>query len=77
MTGRRSLGHVTLDNAPALILDAPAEALAGAWHLAQALIAAESIGSVETALLEVSVSYAKDRHTFGSDKGTTRPSSTR
>jgi alkylation response protein AidB-like acyl-CoA dehydrogenase len=60
----RSLGHVTLKDAPALVLDCPAEALAGAWHLAQALIAAESLGSVETAL-EVSVAYAKERHTFG------------
>jgi alkylation response protein AidB-like acyl-CoA dehydrogenase len=60
----RSLGHVTLDGAPALIVDAPEDALAGAWHLAQALIAAESIGSVETAL-DVSVTYAKERHTFG------------
>ena len=60
----RSLGNVTLKDAPALILDAPVEALAGAWHLAQTLIAAESIGSVETAL-EVSVAYAKERHTFG------------
>ncbi len=38
--------------------------LPGAWHLAQALIAAESLGSVETAL-EMSVAYAKERHTFG------------
>ena len=60
----RSLGHVELKDAPALVLDAPAESLAGAWHLAQALIAAESLGSVETAL-EVSVEYAKERHTFG------------
>ncbi|HTZ85919.1 MAG TPA: acyl-CoA dehydrogenase family protein [Solirubrobacteraceae bacterium] len=60
----RSLGHVTLNNAPALVLDAPEESLASAWHLAQALIAAESIGSVETAL-DVSVDYAKERHTFG------------
>jgi alkylation response protein AidB-like acyl-CoA dehydrogenase len=60
----RSLGHVTLKDAPALVLDAPAEALASAWHLAQALIAAESIGSVETAL-DTSVEYAKERHTFG------------
>ena len=36
----------------------------GAWYLAQALIAAESLGSVETAL-DVSVAYAKERHTFG------------
>lgn len=60
----RSLGHVTLSDAPATILDAPPQTLASAWHLAQALIAAESLGSVETAL-EVSVSYAKERHTFG------------
>ena len=60
----RSIGHVTLTNAPATLLDAPEEALAGAWHLAQALIAAESLGSVETAL-DVSVAYAKERFTFG------------
>jgi alkylation response protein AidB-like acyl-CoA dehydrogenase len=60
----RSLGHVTLTDAPATVLDAPVESLAGAWHLAQALLAAESIGSVETAL-EVSVAYAKERYTFG------------
>jgi alkylation response protein AidB-like acyl-CoA dehydrogenase len=60
----RSLGHVTLDGARAVLLDAPEDALAGAWHLAQALIAAESIGAVETAL-EMSVAYAKERFTFG------------
>ena len=60
----RSLGHVSLDDAEALVLDAPADSLAGAWHLAQALLAADSVGSVETAL-DVSVAYAKDRHTFG------------
>ncbi len=60
----RSLGHVSFTNSPAVLLDAPEESLAAAWHLAQALIAAESLGSVETAL-EVSVAYAKERHTFG------------
>jgi alkylation response protein AidB-like acyl-CoA dehydrogenase len=60
----RSLGHITLKDAPATVLDASVESLASAWHLAQALIAAESLGSVETAL-EVSVAYAKERHTFG------------
>ncbi|MFI5003916.1 MAG: acyl-CoA dehydrogenase family protein [Solirubrobacterales bacterium] len=60
----RALGHVTLKDAPATILDAPAESLAAAWHLAQALIAAESLGAVETAL-ETSVAYAKERFTFG------------
>jgi alkylation response protein AidB-like acyl-CoA dehydrogenase len=60
----RSLGHVTLDDARAVLLDTPVESLAAAWHLAQALLAAESIGAVETAL-DVSVAYAKERHTFG------------
>ena len=60
----RSLGHVTLNDAPATVLDASQEDLAAAWYLAQSLIAAESLGSVETAL-EVSVAYAKDRFTFG------------
>ena len=60
----RSLGHVSLADAPAIVLDAPEQALASAWHLAQALLAAESLGSVETAL-EVSVAYAKERYTFG------------
>ncbi|MHB8241181.1 MAG: acyl-CoA dehydrogenase family protein, partial [Solirubrobacteraceae bacterium] len=41
----RSLGHVSLKDAPATVLDVPVEALAGAWHLAQSLIAAESLGS--------------------------------
>jgi len=60
----RSLGHVTLDGTAAVILDAPVEALAGAWHLAQSLLAAESLGAVETAL-DTSVAYAKERFTFG------------
>jgi alkylation response protein AidB-like acyl-CoA dehydrogenase len=60
----RSLGHVSFTNAPAVLLDAPEDSLAGAWYLAQALIASESLGSVETAL-DVSVAYAKERHTFG------------
>jgi alkylation response protein AidB-like acyl-CoA dehydrogenase len=60
----RSLGHVSLKDAPATVLDASEESLAAAWYLAQALIAAESLGSVETAL-DMSVQYAKERHTFG------------
>ena len=60
----RALGHVTLQDAPAMILDAPESSLAEAWHLAQALIAAESLGAVESAL-DVSVAYAKERFTFG------------
>ena len=60
----RSLGHVSFTDSPAIVLDAPEESLAAAWHIAQALIAAESLGSVETAL-DVSVAYAKERFTFG------------
>jgi alkylation response protein AidB-like acyl-CoA dehydrogenase len=60
----RSLGHVSFTDSPAIVLDAPEESLAAAWYIAQALIAAESLGSVETAL-DVSVAYAKERHTFG------------
>lgn len=60
----RRLGHVSLEEAEASVLGGGDDALASAWHLAQALIAAESLGAVETAL-EVSVAYAKERHTFG------------
>ena len=60
----RSLGHVALTNADATVLDVPESELAAAWYLAQALLAAEAIGSVDTAL-ETSVEYAKERHTFG------------
>jgi alkylation response protein AidB-like acyl-CoA dehydrogenase len=64
----RSLGQVSLSDAPAIVLDTPPESLAAAWHLAQALLAAESIGAVETAL-DVSVQYAKERNTFGRSIG--------
>jgi len=60
----RSLGHITLEDAPATVLSVSDDTLAGAWYLAQSLIAAESLGSVETAL-DVSVAYAKERFTFG------------
>jgi alkylation response protein AidB-like acyl-CoA dehydrogenase len=61
----RSLGHVTLDGAAGEMLGgADAGRLERAWYLAQALIAAESLGAVETALT-VSVAYAKERFTFG------------
>jgi alkylation response protein AidB-like acyl-CoA dehydrogenase len=60
----RSLGHVTFSGARARRLAVDAEGLANAWYLAQALIAGESIGAVQTCLDE-SVEYAKDRFTFG------------
>jgi alkylation response protein AidB-like acyl-CoA dehydrogenase len=60
----RSLGHVTFSGARGRRLPVDAEGLANAWYLAQALIAGESIGAVQTCL-DVSVEYAKDRFTFG------------
>jgi alkylation response protein AidB-like acyl-CoA dehydrogenase len=60
----RLLGHVRLDGAPATLLDAGPDVTAAAWFLAQALLAAESLGAVEVAL-ERSVQYAKERFTFG------------
>jgi alkylation response protein AidB-like acyl-CoA dehydrogenase len=60
----RSLGHVALAGARGRRLALDPAALADAWYLAQALIAAESIGAVQTCL-EVSVAYAKERFTFG------------
>jgi alkylation response protein AidB-like acyl-CoA dehydrogenase len=57
----RSLGHVRFDGTPATEIEADPVA---AWHLAQALIAAESLGAVEVAL-ESAVAYAKERFTFG------------
>jgi alkylation response protein AidB-like acyl-CoA dehydrogenase len=60
----RSLGHVTLSEARGRRLDVGAEVAADAWYLAQALIAAESIGAVQTCL-DMSVAYAKERFTFG------------
>ncbi|MDX6703575.1 MAG: hypothetical protein QOF26_3801, partial [Baekduia sp.] len=39
-------------------------AAADAWYVAQALIAAEAVGTVQTTL-ELSVQYAKERFTFG------------
>ena len=60
----RALGHVTLDGAHGTRLDVSAEQVARAWYLAQALLAAESVGATE-ATLEMAVAYAKERFTFG------------
>ena len=60
----RSLAHVSFSGARGRRLDVDSEVLAGAWYLAQALIAAESIGAVQTCL-DASVAYAKERFTFG------------
>jgi alkylation response protein AidB-like acyl-CoA dehydrogenase len=60
----RALGHVTLDGAAGRRLDVSAAVLASAWYLAHALIASESLGTVQTTL-DMSVEYAKERFTFG------------
>jgi alkylation response protein AidB-like acyl-CoA dehydrogenase len=60
----RAIGHVVLDGARGTRLDVSAEQIARAWYLAQALLAAESVGAVE-ATLEMAVAYAKERFTFG------------
>jgi alkylation response protein AidB-like acyl-CoA dehydrogenase len=60
----RRLGHLTLQDTPVTLLDVDADALANAWYLAQSLLAAEALGAVEEAL-ERSVTYAKERFTFG------------
>jgi alkylation response protein AidB-like acyl-CoA dehydrogenase len=60
----RLLGHVTFSGARGRRLEVSAEVLADAWYLAHALIAGESIGAVQTCL-DTSVSYAKERFTFG------------
>jgi alkylation response protein AidB-like acyl-CoA dehydrogenase len=60
----RSLGHVNLDGATGTVLEVEEDTLRNAWYVAQALIAAESVGTVETCL-EMAVAYAKERFTFG------------
>jgi alkylation response protein AidB-like acyl-CoA dehydrogenase len=60
----RSLAHVRFAGARGQRLDVGADRLADAWYLAQALIAAESLGAVQTCL-EMAVAYAKERFTFG------------
>ncbi|CAB4877412.1 unannotated protein [freshwater metagenome] len=60
----RRLAHVTLNGATGVRLNLGADDIAAAWYLTHALIAAESLGAVETAL-QVSLAYAKERFTFG------------
>ena len=62
--GTRSLGHVTFAGARGRRLRVEEEVLEDAWYLAHGLIAAESIGAVQTCL-DTSVAYAKERFTFG------------
>jgi alkylation response protein AidB-like acyl-CoA dehydrogenase len=60
----RALGHVSFAAGTSVALDVSPADSASAWHLAQALIAAESLGTVETCL-DLAVAYAKERFTFG------------
>ena len=60
----RRLAHVRFDGARGERLDVDADALAHAWYLAQAILAAEAIGTIETTLA-MSLAYAKERFTFG------------
>jgi alkylation response protein AidB-like acyl-CoA dehydrogenase len=60
----RSLAHVRFTRARGRRLDVEAGVLEDAWYLAHALIAAESIGASQTCL-DTSVTYAKERFTFG------------
>lgn len=60
----RSVAHVSLEDAPGRLLSVSPDAAADAWYVAQALIAAEAVGTVQTTL-EMSVQYAKERFTFG------------
>ncbi|HEY1511802.1 MAG TPA: acyl-CoA dehydrogenase family protein [Solirubrobacteraceae bacterium] len=60
----RSLGNITFSSARGRKLEVGPGVLDDAWYLAQALIAAESLGAVQTCL-DVSVAYAKERFTFG------------
>jgi len=60
----RRLGHVTLSGAAATELPAGPGEIARAWYLAQALLAAEAVGTASTCL-EMATAYAKERFTFG------------
>jgi alkylation response protein AidB-like acyl-CoA dehydrogenase len=60
----RALAHVTLEHAPGTALAVDAGVAADAWYVAQSLLAAEAVGTVQTTL-DLSVQYAKERFTFG------------
>jgi alkylation response protein AidB-like acyl-CoA dehydrogenase len=60
----RPLGRLRLDGADPEPLDVDTPGVDHAWHVTQALLAAEELGVTE-AVLELSVAYAKERHTFG------------
>ena len=74
----RSLGTVTLDQAPAVLLargDAAGQAVDAAVRLARLAIAAEGVGAAEEAL-RLMVSYAKSRTSSAVRSAASRRSST-
>jgi alkylation response protein AidB-like acyl-CoA dehydrogenase len=62
----RPLAHVRCDGASAEPIDGAD--FDHAWHLAQALLAADALGVTER-MLELSVDYAKERYAFGRQIG--------
>jgi alkylation response protein AidB-like acyl-CoA dehydrogenase len=60
----RPLSTVRLDDAPAVELSAPHDALSRAWHAIAAATAAESVG-VAARAMDMAVAYAKERKQFG------------
>ena len=62
--GTRPLGTATFAGTPGRRIAVDEDALASAWYLAQALLAADALGGCQ-ALLDMGVAYAKDRHAFG------------
>jgi alkylation response protein AidB-like acyl-CoA dehydrogenase len=62
--GKLRLDHVGLEEMSGVAIEAGPRALAEAWYCAQAMLAADALG-VSEAMLEMSVAYAQDRHTFG------------
>jgi alkylation response protein AidB-like acyl-CoA dehydrogenase len=60
----RPLSTVRLDDAPAVELTAPHDALSRAWHAIATACAAESVG-VAARALDMAVAYAKERRQFG------------
>jgi alkylation response protein AidB-like acyl-CoA dehydrogenase len=58
------LSHVSFDRAPGVPCEVKPSVLAGAWYLAQALLAAESVGAAR-AMLDMARDYARRRIAFG------------
>ncbi len=60
----RRMANIHLNGAVATALSCSEQDIAGAWYSAQALLAAEAVGTVDTCLA-LATAYAKERFTFG------------